>query len=339
MWEELNNAVSVAESLRKGRLANLGKLYAGYKASLAVRRPLQLGMPASISLEPTTSCNLHCPECPSGLRAFTRPQGNLKLPMIAGLLDELSPFTHYLNLYFQGEPYIHKQIFDLIRAGRERGMYVSTSTNAHFLSEKNAIETVKSGLSRLIISIDGTTQETYEQYRIGGSLNKVLEGTRNLIEAKKELGRGPYTVFQFLVVRPNEHQVEDARRLAKEMGVDKIVFKTAQVYDYEEGSDLIPLNEEYSRYAQGTDGKFAIKNKLLNQCWKSWHSAVVTWDGRVVPCCFDKDATHQMGKLSESSFRDIWFGDGYKAFRQSIIKSRQEIDICRNCTEGTKVFA
>jgi radical SAM protein with 4Fe4S-binding SPASM domain len=139
------------------------------------------------------------------------------------------------------------------------------------------------------------------------------------------------------VVAPNEHQIDDARKLAREMGVDNIAFKTAQIYDYENGNPLIPKNEKYSRY-RFQNGKYALKNKLLNHCWKVWQSAVVTWDGTIVPCCFDKDAKHPVGTLSSHSLKSIWQGPAYTNFRASLLKSRQEIDICRNCSEGTRVW-
>ena len=93
---------------------------------------------------------------------------------------------------------------------------------------------------------------TYEQYRVGGQLEKVLDGTRNMVKWKKKMkAKTPHLIFQFLVVGPNEHQIEEARHLAKEIGVDEIQFKTAQVYDFENGSDLIPDNQAYSRYTKG----------------------------------------------------------------------------------------
>lgn len=297
------------------------------------------GMPFSISVEPTTSCNLRCPECPSGLRSFSRPTGMLTLDTYQQIVDELADYLIYLILYFQGEPYLNRQLFDFIRYASERRVYTAISTNAHYLTPTNARKTVESGLSRLIISIDGTTQETYQNYRIGGKLEKVLEGTRNLIEAKKELkSQTPYTIFQFLVVKPNEHQINEVNALAKEYGVDYVAFKSAQVYDYENGNPLIPLNERYSRYKKQADGTYTIKNKLLNHCWKMWHSCVFTWDGKVVPCCFDKDAEHQMGSIQDVSFKEIWHSDEYNHFRRSILKGRNQIDICTNCTEGTKVW-
>jgi radical SAM protein with 4Fe4S-binding SPASM domain len=116
-------------------------------------------------------------------------------------------------------------------------------------------------------------------------------------------------------------------------------LKTAQIYDYANGSGLIPSNEKYSRYKRNPDGTYAIKNKLLNHCWKMWHSCVITWDGKVVPCCFDKDAHFVLGDLTRNSFSEIWYGEAYVNFRASLLKSRSEIEICKNCTEGTKVWA
>ena len=255
-------------------------------------------------------------------------------------IDEVYQELIYLTFYFQGEPYLNPNFLDMVRYASDKGIYTSTSTNAHYLNKEQAKKTVESKLDRLIISIDGATQETYEQYRIGGTLQKVIEGTKNIIKAKQELkSNTPHIVFQFLVVKPNEHQLEDVKKLASDLGVDEVVFKTAQVYDFEKGNPLIPDNIKYSRYKKKPDGTYSIKNKLLNQCWRMWSSCVVTWDGVVVPCCFDKDAKHQLGDLKKQSFKELWKSNKYQGFRQSILKSRQEIDICKNCSEGTKVWA
>ncbi|PIZ06251.1 MAG: radical SAM protein, partial [Flavobacteriales bacterium CG_4_10_14_0_8_um_filter_32_5] len=209
-------------------------------------------------------------------------------------------------------------------------IYTATSTNAHFLTDEMAKKTILSGLDRLIISIDGITQEVYENYRIHGKLDKVLEGTKNILKWKKELkSNTPYVIFQFLVVKPNEHQIEDAKVLADELGVDEIRFKTAQVYDYENGNPLLPTIEKYSRYKKQANGKYALKNKMLNECWRMWSSCVITWDGKVVPCCFDKDATHQLGDLSTSNFNQLWKSEAYQKFRKNILTNRQSIDICK----------
>lgn len=315
------------------------KVLGSYYYSRITRKPVQAGLPISISVEPTTSCNLRCPECPSGLRDFTRPTGMLEMEMFRKIVDELYKQTFYLTLYFQGEPYLNKSFFDFVEYAENKGIYTATSTNAHYLHDLNARKTVESGLSRLIISVDGATQETYASYRRGGKLEKVLEGARNVVKWKRELGATrPYIIFQFLVVHPNEHEMDEIERIADEVGVDELKFKTAQVYNYKHGNPLIPKNKKYSRYKQLKDGTYAIKNKLLNHCWRLWHACVFTWDGQVVPCCFDKDAKHIMGDLKDQRFKELWQGEAYQSFRRAILKSRKEIDICSNCTEGTKVW-
>ena len=322
------------------RVWNMLLLVGSYWLSRLTGRAIHRGAPTSISLEPTTSCNLRCPECPSGLRSFTRPTGMLTDATYRKVIDELGPRLTYLIFYFQGEPYLNPRFLDQVRYAAKKNIYTATSTNAHDLTDRIARETVESGLDRLIISIDGTSQETYEQYRVGGQLEKVLEGTRNVIKWRQELkSKTPYIIFQYLVVKPNEHQLEEVQQIAQEIGVDEVAFKTAQIYDYEEGSELIPTIEKYARYKQLPNGKWTIKNKLLNHCWKMWHSCVITWDGKVVTCCFDKDAHHQLGALESSGFHSIWRGEAYTRFRQALVRSRSEIEMCKNCSEGTKVWA
>lgn len=336
MWRDYANFLS---KLTFKRSFNALGLVFGYVISKITGTPINGFLPVALAIEPTTSCNLRCPECPSGLRSFTRPTGMLDKVMFEKTVTELQDALLYLTFYFQGEPYLHKDFLKMVSIATQKGIYTSTSTNAHYLSPENAFATVKSGIDRVIISLDGTTQETYEQYRIGGSLEKVIEGTKNLIAAKRDLkSKTPHVIFQFLVVKPNEHQIHDARSIAKVLGVDEIRFKTAQIYDYEEGSGLIPENDKYARYRKTASGKYEIKNKLLNHCWKMWHSAVITWDGLVVPCCFDKDAEYRMGNVSNQSFREVWGSEKYLEFRKQLIGSRKNIEMCKNCTEGTKIW-
>jgi radical SAM protein with 4Fe4S-binding SPASM domain len=321
------------------RFVNAFKVWCSYQLSKWTGKPIQWGLPISISFEPTTSCNLRCPECPSGLRSFSRPTGMLQQDFFSSTINQLHQDLFYLIFYFQGEPYLNPDFLDMVRYAADKKIYTATSTNGHYLTEANARKTIESGLDRLIISIDGTTQEVYQQYRVGGNLEKVLEGARTIMHWKKQLkSRTPFVVFQFLVVRPNEHQLENARALAKQIGVDAIWFKTAQVYDFEnDPNQLIPLNSSYSRYRKTEKGT-EFKGQLANHCWRLWHDPVITWDGLVAPCCFDKDAAHRLGDLKQQSFATIWQSDSYKKFRATLLQGRKHIDICANCSEGTKVW-
>jgi MoaA/NifB/PqqE/SkfB family radical SAM enzyme len=123
----------------------------------------------------------------------------LQSDLFKKVIDELAPSLSYLTFYFQGEPYLHPNFLELVKYAADKNIYTATSTNAHYLNDAAAKKTIESGLDRLIISIDGTTQETYEAYRKGGKLDKVIEGARNIVRWKKELKSiTPFVVFQFL---------------------------------------------------------------------------------------------------------------------------------------------
>jgi len=340
MLVNLHDSISLASKLTPKRIANAWKVWSSFRKSQRSGKSHISGYPISLAIEPTTACNLRCPECPSGLRSFTRPTGKLNKELFEKVMKDVSDHLIYLTFYFQGEPYLNPQFLEMVKIASDYNIYTTTSTNAHFLNDENAKATINSGLNRLIISIDGASQDTYQSYRKEGQLSKVLKGTENILKWRKKLASSsPKVVWQFLVVRPNEHEIPKIKRLAKEYGVDKVLFKTAQIYDYQNGSDLIPTIERYSRYRSNEDGTFTIKNSLESKCWKMWQSCVITWDGKVIPCCFDKDATHAMGNVAEHSFKEIWNSAPYENFRNALLRSRSEIEICKNCTEGLKVWA
>lgn len=336
----LNDTVNLVSKLTFRRISNAAKVWISYQLSKLMKKPIQWGYPISISFEPTTSCNLRCPECPSGLREFTRPTGMLQKDFFKETIDDIYKELLYLVFYFQGEPYLNPNFLEMVKYAHDKGIYTATSTNAHYLTDEKAKKTVESGLDRLIISIDGTTQEVYQQYRVGGKLDKVLEGAKNIIKWKKELkSKTPFVFFQFLVVKPNEHQIETIKNLGKELGVDQVRFKTAQVYDFEtDPNQLIPTISKYSRYKKDANGKMQSKSNMQNHCWRLWSGNVITWDGLVVPCCFDKDAMHQLGNLKMQKFKETWNNGNYKQFRKELMHSRKNIDICSNCSEGLSVW-
>jgi radical SAM protein with 4Fe4S-binding SPASM domain len=337
---KVNDIFNFIAKLTLLKSVNALKVYTSYWLSRWIGRPLIWGLPLAISVEPTTSCNLGCPECPSGLKSFTRPMGKIEVEKFRQYIDQLSKHLTYLSFYFQGEPYLHKGFLEMVAYASRFGIYTATSTNAHFLNDENAKKTIESGLDRLIISIDGVTQTSYEQYRIGGELAKVIEGTKRILYWREKLNsKTPYVVFQFLVVRQNEMEIGVVKKLAKTIGVDDVWLKTAQINDYEhDPNQLIPFQNKYSRYTKTKSGETIPKNKLANHCWKMWHSNVVTWDGKVLPCCFDKDAQHQLGNLNQDEMANVWESKNYDEFRKELMRSRKNIDICSNCSEGTKVW-
>jgi radical SAM protein with 4Fe4S-binding SPASM domain len=334
---KITDGISLLSKLTLGRIWNLLILNFSFYITRMTKRTIHWGNPYSISIEPTTSCNLRCPECPSGLRQFSRNTGMLTLDLYKKIVDQLKDHLFYMILYFQGEPFLNPQFFEFIKYARKNKIYTATSTNGHYLTDENTQKTIESGLNRLIISLDGIGQEEYATYRAGGRYEKVVEGIKNMVRWKREMKSStPHIIVQFIVFKSNEHQLDRAKKLCREWRVDELQFKTAQINDYKNGNPLIPTIDKYSRYRKLPDGTYEFKNTLPNKCYRMWSSCVITWDGLTVPCCFDKDADYRLGNLKEIPFREVWRGKMYTDFRTRVFTKRKEIDICQNCTEGMK---
>lgn len=319
------------------KILNLIKLRLCYRLSVIIKSPILWGYPFRISIEPTTFCNLSCLECPSGQRTLTRPTGNMQYTMYRKIIHESSSFLSYLNLYFQGEPFLHPEILKMITLAKQKRIYTAVSTNGHFLDNQNSRRIIDSGLDRLIICLDGINQKEYEIYRKNGNINKIIKGIKILVSCKKELkSRKPFLSIQSLIMRHNQHKIKEMKRFFLGLGVDKVSFKSMQINELGKDNPLIPTISKYSRYKSLEKGNYIIKNTLTNKCWRMWSSAVITQDGKIIPCCFDKNAFHILGDINESGLKDIWRGNSYNKFRKNILTCRKDISICSNCTEGLK---
>ena len=334
-WFSVANIVVICAYIRTfsfAKIWNIVKLRISYVLSVTKRKASVWGNPMALSIEPINVCNLKCPECPTGMGVLTRPKGMVSLSDYRLILKHLHRSLWHVNLYFQGEPYMHPDFFSLVSLAKKRKLVVETSTNAQYLNYGNALETVKSGLDILVVSMDGTTQEVYEKYRIGGRLDKVLEGLKNIATAKKELkSLKPVVRVQFLAFGFNEHQVTDFEKMALTYGANQVEVKQAQVYEVEKKVDLLPNDKSLSRYGLCEHGAVRLRGKVKNSCWKHWSSAVVTWDGKVVPCCFDKNAGYVMGDLLQACMANIWKTKRFSSFRTRVLTAQESIDICGNC--------
>jgi radical SAM protein with 4Fe4S-binding SPASM domain len=291
--------------------------------------------PSALSFEPTTRCNLRCPECPSGLRQFTRDEGYADQALFAAAITSVQSHLIWLNLYFQGEPFLHPGFFQMVKRAKSLRYYVMTSTNGHHLGEQSCRDLIEAGLDRLIISVDGLDQETYSQYRKGGTLSRVLSGVETLCRVRRELGAiHPKIIVQCLKLRHNILQMEELRDAMVATGVDKVEFKTAQFYDLSDENQMIPEQEEHRRYSHRVGKGYVIKSRWPSHCRRLWFGSVITWDGEVIPCCYDKDASYRMGNISKAPFSSIWQGKLYHEFRKRVFLFRHEIPICTNCGEG-----
>jgi len=329
--------INFLKYLTLNRAVNVLKILLSFGLSRITRKAVVWGMPISYSIEPTNHCNLKCPECPSGLGTLTRPLGLLSLENFKRLIDEIKVTGFYVQLFFQGEPFINKQLTQMISYAQKNNVYISISTNGHFINEVNVDSILENAPDKLIFSVDGLDEESYQNYRVGGTFEQADNGLSNLVKRKIELKKKkPFIEFQFIVMKQNEHQLDEVLEYGKDVGVDKIVFKTMQISSYKNAMKFLPENKKYRRY-KVDNGSFKIKNKLKDHCFALWRTSVITWDGRVVPCCFDKDAEFELGQINGSSFGDLWKSGKYDEFRNKVLSNRKSVDMCVNCSEGLKV--
>jgi radical SAM protein with 4Fe4S-binding SPASM domain len=311
---------------------NLVRSGYSYLISSATKQASVYGMPPAMGIELTNNCNLQCPECSSGSGLMKRSKGYMDIELFNKIISELRPYLYTLNLYFQGEPLLHPEFFSFIRnSGRIRTVI---STNGHLLSVENSEKIVRSGLDKLIISLDGLDQDSYSAYRRGGDIETVLNGIKNITGVRKHHNSPLKIEIQMLINGFNENQITQMKRLAADFNAS-LRLKSMQIITKNNFASWLPSEGKYSRY-RITGDDYTIKNSLPGRCARLWFNPVVTWDGKVVPCCFDKDADHVMGDLNQESFREIWNGTKYRLFRRILLTDRSTNDICRNCTSGLK---
>jgi radical SAM protein with 4Fe4S-binding SPASM domain len=321
------------------RISNIAKTSLSFALSAVWGEPVVWGIPPVLTVEPTNMCNLHCPLCTTGAGEMRRSAGRMSLTTFQKIIDKLGDDIFFLLIYHQGEPYMNKHFFDFVEMAKQKNVYVTTSTNGHYFTEQNIKKTLNCGLDSMIISVDGTDQQSYEKYRSGGQLEKVLQGTKNLIEARKMQGkRTPNIALQFLVMKHNEHQLSAVKRLAEDLGVDRLLIKNIEVRSLEEAARWLPADERFRRYDLSSED-FIVKGSDKKSCSRPWSSTLINWDGTFVPCCFDKNGSYPMGNINGTDEIDeIWKGSDFSTFRANLLRDRKQIDICRNCNQGFGSF-
>jgi len=255
----------------------------------------------------------------------------MPLALFAKIIEEVQSKIGMLILWNQGEPFLNSNFYAMLELAAKHGLYTMTSTNASL--ELDLPRIVSSGLSKIIVSMDGISEKTYNSYRVNGNFELVLANLQELVRLKRQTNsKTPIIDWQFIVLSHNEHEIPQVKRLAKSLGVDRLEFKTAQIYTKDD-MQFLPQNHKYSRYSASVNG-FQLKTELLNRCRRLWTQPVINWDGEFSICCYDKDLSIPIGNITRHSFADLWFGPKMTNMRAQILSNRSKYSICQNCGEG-----
>ncbi len=308
------------------------RLLANQAAAMA-RCTYVLSLPVHVTIEPTNLCDQRCPVCETGDGSLGRKRGSMALEHYRHLIDRVAPHAHTIMFYYMGEPFLHRDAYAMIRHTKERGLFVTAATDGNLVDGKAL---VASGIDEVYFQLGGVTQRTHEVYRVRGRLDRALANLREAVAEKRRLGlEYPKLHMGLIVMRHNEHEVEEFHRLAKEIGVDGSEVVLPCVRDKVQAKLFMPENEAYWQYDKTlfeTKGVLAPKVDLGNSCWWIWHSTVITWDGRVLPCCRDPHGQYVMGNVFQEPLARIWNNAKYRAYRAKILTAQSQIDICRLCS-------
>ncbi len=299
------------------------------KAQLLLRTSRVLGYPTYLVAESTNICNFKCPLCPTGQGLEGRPKGKMSLSNFKRIIDELGGYLYSLRMENWGEPLLNKEIFEMISYARSKKIATSFNTNLSLLNKDSAQRLVLSGgLDYVKVSLDGASEESYLKYRAGGNFNQVIRNIKLLVETRNALGEtAPFIEVQFIVMKHNEEEIGQMKKLCSELGVDGLFIEKLRLdmreelimpdsYGIDKHGEWLPRQSEYSLFDRSA--KSRKKNKQV--CSWLWTSAVINWDGSMNPCCGFYDTKYDFGNFFNDGFKAVWNGPNYRKARELIGK-------------------
>lgn len=301
--------------------------------SVISRLPLHKRPPRFMAIEPTNNCNLHCPLCPVGAKTMDRRRGFMDLEKYKSLIDEIAPHTSQILMNFAGEPLLHPNIGEMVSYAEQKGIKITLGTHGNIDKMQELID---AGTSEILFALDGTTEETYQQYRVGGSMETALGNLKKLVVARdQKQGCSTRIILQFVVMRHNSHEVEEVIKIAKDFGVDTVSLQPVCVNDFfpEDQDSLVaqwvPDDSPYLLHPEVTNGGGPSRHPLCVWAIQS----VVLYNGDVTICCFDTNGSHVVGNAFNSGgFAAVWESPEYRIMRQHVVQ--QALPICEKCDIG-----
>ena len=291
-------------------------------------------LPYHYVIEPTNSCNLRCPLCSTGSGNKSRDKGIIKIEKYKKILDKISDSV--LEIYFQnwGEPTLVKYLPEMIAMTKDLNIYTNLSTNFSIEYKDDFLERLMmSGLTTLHVDVDGTTQDVYEIYRKKGNLKIVIDNLKKVIDIKlKKKLKFPLIETNMLVMKQNEHQIDDFINLNLKIGTDKYSLGKIQIDPNSDVSkSFLPKNNAYIY------NTYQSQKKEVNPCHWPWSGMVINWDGNITACCIVDDPNSDFGNILEGDLLDIWNNQSYISSRAEFSDKTKIIKhtICNICKNNT----
>jgi len=272
-------------------------------------------LPHTFFLETVMACNLRCPECAIGGGITERRNSIMNMSDFSLISNKIKPYAKYVLLHMWGEPLLNKYIFEMIH---EVASYarVNISTNALLLNEEKALELLRSGVSDLIVSIDGVSQEVYSKYRVGGSVAQALNNLKLLSRLNSKYSLKVDIQPQMIVFDHNYHEITAFESICMELGLVPF-FKDPYI------------RNKNSEFRASSDIKFQRKTyenneeliRAISGCNDPRYVFTISVNGDVVLCCHDYDSEIRFGNIldSRSTVENIWNSDYCQAIRKGII--------------------
>lgn len=297
-------------------LFNRLKLVIGY----IFNRKIGLLFPQLAAIEITNHCNLSCVMCPHD--QMTRKKGSMDFTLFQKIVDDLKQKTEFLYLYGTGESLLCKDFFKYADYAVASGMTTCLSTNATMINEEIAEKLIDSGIDFIVLAIDGATQQTYNQIRVGADFHSVIEKCKLLLRAKLNKKAETDINIQLIFMKENANEAKDL-----------VNYFTAEE---RKAINQFRIKPFFDSYAHPED-----RVHHVCPCYFLWNFISVMWDGKVQICCMDYDGSHVIGDLNRENVESIWNGEELEQFRKLHRNLKQEtVGICRTCSlPGKKYFS
>lgn len=291
--------------------------------------------PAKITIESGNICQQSCPLCPTGQRDPSAKKGFMSFDLYKDVVDELHEDLYLIKLYNWGEPLLNTELVPMIEYAVSKDILVKISTNLDVDMDDERIKALlNSGVHKIYVSCNAVSKETYSMYHVDGNFDRVMNNLKKLAAMRSELHSPAEIVWLFHLSNYNTHEMEEAGRKAKELG---ITFKQESICP-DMGREIFETTEEaVARDAKWLpeDRKHGITEKKKNRrfsCNLLWTETVINWDGAILPCCAVYSEKYAFGNILERPFRDIWNGESYRAARKEVLsKENGTWTICRVC--------